>query len=95
MKNPAQHPDGLDVKQMRGSRSGGFGIVLTSIGGAGLLWIGFEIITDMTGDLVRYSYKPPLTGHETSNLVFLVMSVVLLLLGSIRILRAQKKENKR
>jgi len=36
MKNPAQHPDGLDVKQMRGSRSGGLGIVLTWIGGAGL-----------------------------------------------------------
>jgi len=43
------------------------GVVLTSIGGACLLWIGFEIVTDMTGDLVRYSYKPPLTQHEAAN----------------------------
>jgi len=47
-----------------------FGTVLISIGAAGLLWIGFGMITDMTGELARYSYKPPLTGHETANLIF-------------------------
>jgi len=70
------------------------GIVLTSIGGAGLLWIGFEIMKDMTGDLVRYSYKPPFTQHETANLVFLAVSVVLILFGVLGMVKgAFKKGN--
>ena len=68
------------------------GIVLTSVGGAGLLYIIFQIIQDMTGDLVRYSYKPPLTNHETANLVFLGMSLVLVVLGVVGILKSQRKK---
>jgi hypothetical protein len=111
MKNPARHPDGLDGKQTRGSRSGGLGIVLTSIGGAGLsersgdptvFWRAVhrflrrspsdQIIQDMAGDLVRYSYKPPLTGHEAANVVFLVFSFVLAILGIIAMPKGASKD---
>jgi len=59
------------------------GIVLTAIGGAGLLYILFEIIQDTTGDLARYSYKLPLTHHEVSNLAFLALSMILMVVGVV------------
>jgi len=63
------------------------GIVLTAIGGAGLLYILFEIIQDTTGDLARYSYKLPLTHHEVSNLVFLGVALALTIVGIVNWVR--------
>jgi hypothetical protein len=53
------------------------GIVLTAMGDAGLLYILFEIITDITGELVHYSYMLPLAHHEISNLAFLALGLIL------------------
>jgi hypothetical protein len=70
------------------------GIVLTAIGGAGLLWILFEIITDITGDLARYSYKLPLTHHELSNLVFLGVALALTIVGVVSRIRGVNKRSR-
>jgi hypothetical protein len=69
-------------------------IVLTAIGGSGLLYIGFQIILDMTGDLVRYSYKLPLTHHEAANLIFLGVNLMLVITGVVGMLKKREKEDK-
>ncbi|HXG37836.1 MAG TPA: hypothetical protein VNL36_03595 [Bacteroidota bacterium] len=88
MSDRSAQPEG-GASRSRNQRASVLGIILTSIGGSGLLYIGFQIIQDMTGELVKYSYKPPLTQHEAANVVFLALSVALIVLGIVSLAKGR------
>ncbi|MEW6192694.1 MAG: hypothetical protein AB1507_04990 [Bacillota bacterium] len=78
------------VKIVKGVQTGGSaemkvpGIVISSIGGLGVLLSIFLIVQDISGGfLIRYSYQPPFTDHELGRLFLLGLTVVLTVVGTV------------
>jgi hypothetical protein len=71
------------------------GIVMSSIGGLGVLLTIFLIVQDMSGGfLIKYTYQPPFTSHEQGRLFLLGLTVVLSIVGIVLWVKGSAAEKK-
>lgn len=61
-----------------------YGLIMTIISVIGALYSIITISNDKSG-LIRYTYAPPFTAHETVTLAILVISVIIGMIGIVLI----------
>ncbi|MBC8231014.1 hypothetical protein H8E77_15790 [bacterium] len=77
------------------------GMVMTLIGGIGVLFSIITIVRDLgsvavyKGMVGTYNYQPPLSSHELGMLFLLGLTVVLAIVGIILWVRGAKTEDSR
>ncbi len=59
------------------------GIILTVLGGVGILYCIMTILEDTSGWLFRYTYAPPFTDHEITVISILVVAIISTISGII------------